>query len=96
MAFAYTITQTIPLRDAHGMVGPMVMVTGTYSNGGGDSGGEIVTGLETLLFGNVNCGLSQSATVPITSINDSAAGAMTITTVVDEDGEWMAVGIGYA
>jgi hypothetical protein len=96
MAFAYAITQTIPLRDAHGMEGPMVMVTGTYSNGGGDSGGAIDTGLALLYYGEANCGLSQSATANLVSINDASDGSMTITTVVDEDGEWMAIGKGYA
>lgn len=96
MAFAYTVTQTIPLRDAHGMVGPMVMVTGTYTNGGSDTGGEIDTGLELLYYGDANCGLSQAATANLVSINDASDGAMTITTVADEDGEWVAIGRGYA
>ena len=51
MAFAYTKTWTMPF-------GNKKMVTGTFTNGAGDSGGDIVTGLTKIDY----CGASNETT----------------------------------
>lgn len=78
------------MRDAHGMVGRIEMVVGTYTNGGSDTGGDIVTGLSAIYDFSSSCATSQAATVNQAAIS---GGTVTLTTVADEDGTWKAVGL---
>lgn len=94
MAFTYEVTQTIPLRDAHGMVGPLTIVVGTFTNGGSDTGGEIDTGTDLVLFATAVSASGENA--PQVQINTASDGLITITTQADHDGVWMAVCQGYA
>ena len=96
MAFAYTVDYKIPLLDGHGKHGPLFLAIGTFTNGAGDTGGEIDTEGALVLYANVTCGVSEAATVPLTVINSATDGSITITTVANEDGVWMAVCKGYS
>ena len=83
MAFEYTITKVLS-------VGDIQLVTGTYTNGGSDTGGAIATGLSEIFFFDSNCEKSQADTVNKVAIS---YGTATITTVADEDGKWEAWGV---
>lgn len=94
MVFAYTLDKKIPLRDAHGLSGPLFIAIGTYTNdGGGDTGGEIDTESELVYFATAfsNAGV---AGVQM-QINTASDGLITLTTTADHDGSWMAICQGY-
>jgi hypothetical protein len=70
---------------------------GTYTNGAGDSGGDIDTGLKKVYFMWLQSrGAAVSAEAP--TINETInsppidGSAVTIVTTLDDDGIWMAVG----
>jgi len=79
----YTITKVTVFGDLR-------VVMGTYTNGGSSTGGDIVTGLNEVFYFNSSCETSQAATVNLASIS---GGTVTITTVADEDGKWIAIGV---
>ena len=88
MAFAYTIdTQTV--------FGNKRVIMGTFTNGAGDSGGDIVTGLQVVDFATLqSTGDTVIAAAP--TINEtfpSAPGTLTIVNTANEDGIWMAIGV---
>jgi len=67
---------------------------GTYTNGSGDTGGDINTGLlkcEAIFL--QSGGSSVIATAPVVNETLPCTGsAVTIVTADDEDGTWMAIG----
>ncbi len=79
----YAITKMIS-------VGDLKMVLGTYANASGSTGGAVPTGLAEVFHFESNCMKSQAATENLIAIS---AGVATMTTVDDEDGQWMAIGI---
>lgn len=87
MAFAYTI-------DRRTVVGNMRLVAGTFTNGAGDSGGDLVTGLAHVEFASLQeTGSAVQANKSV--INEAfpnAPGTLTIVTDLDADGVWMAIG----
>lgn len=80
MAFAYTAE----VGDASGKG----ITVGTYTNTGGSTGGAIDTGLNTVLYFNSNNN-TQSITTNQVAIS---GGTVTLTTVANEDGQWIAYG----
>lgn len=92
MAFAAVITNKMLLPPAQKRSpdsGNLYIVWGTYTNGAGDTGGEIETEGSRVLFANATDETGANAVQ--TSINDSADGLITITTTAGDDGEWFAV-----
>lgn len=89
MAFASTITR----REAN-VVGDRKITYGTYTNGSGDTGGNIDTGLEICEHIMLQpTGSAVVATAPV--VNEAlpiAGNAITVVTADDEDGVWMAYG----
>ena len=87
MAFAYTITSQT-------YFGNKKVVYGTFTNGAGDSGGDIVTGLTNCdLLTLQSTGSAVIATAPV--VNETfpvAGGSVTIVTAANEDGVWVAYG----
>ena len=67
---------------------------GTYTNGSGDTGGDINTGLRSCEFLSLQPGGSSAiATAPVVNETLPVAGsAVTVVTADDEDGNWMAIG----
>lgn len=93
MAFAYT--SNAKRSSVIGSPG-IRMIMGTYSNVGGTTGGDITTGLKTVLAFLIlpkgsAVGTGQSAvneTLPLSN----AGGVVTIVTNATEEGVWMAFG----
>ena len=87
MAFAYSITGT-------SYFGNKKIVYGTFTNGGADTGGDIVTGLtncEAITLQHTGTAVVASAPV----VNETfpvAGGTVTIVTVADADGQFIAYG----
>lgn len=67
---------------------------GTFTNAGGDTGGNIDTGLGTCEFIALQSGgTAVIATAPVVNETLPIAGsAVTIVTAADEDGQWWAFG----
>jgi hypothetical protein len=88
MAFESAITQR-PIA-----VGNRRWAWGTYTNGSGDTGGNIDTGLrmcENLFL--QPCGSAVIATAPVINEDFPVDGsAVTVVTSDDEDGIWWAIG----
>jgi hypothetical protein len=88
MAFAYTVERT----NAGGKMtsfGDMRFVYGMFTNGAGDTGGDIVTGLrKCVLYGCVN----ETNANAIKLVEAATAGTLTITTTAGDDGKWWAMG----
>ena len=88
MAFASTITET------NLVFGSKKIVYGTYTNGAGDSGGDISTGLsEVQFFWLQPTGAAVIASQP--TVNETLplnGGDVTVVNTLDEDGVWMAIG----
>ena len=78
----YTVTADFSAGDVR-------IVLGTYTNASGSTGGVIATGMKQIFHFESNCMTSQSATEPKVVIS---YGAVTMTVVDDEDGQWMAIG----
>lgn len=86
MAFAYTV-------DRYFVQGNKKVREGSYTNGSGDSGGDIDTGLTVV----ESIALEPTGDAVIAnhpSINETLphAGAITIVTTASEDGQWTAKG----
>ena len=87
MAFAFT-------TDKQGVIGDMRYATGTFTNAGGDTGGDIITGLRYVIHASLqHTGAAVAANAP--AINETfptAPGTLTIVTDDDADGIWIAFG----
>ena len=79
----YTVKKTTVFGDLR-------VAMGTYTNASGSTGGAIVTGLNEVLFFSTNYMISQATTVNKITIS---GGTVTMTTVSDEDGQWIAIGV---
>ena len=87
MAFEYTVDQKT-------VWGSKRVNMGTYTNGGGDTGGTLVTGLRKIEFirlqptgaAVIDSNPSVNATFPLNS------GSVLIVNTANEDGLWMAIG----
>ena len=88
-AFASAITETVA-----GGYGSKALVYGTYASSSGATGGDISTGLETVLsFQLQPHGTSVGASYPV--VNETFPlfqSAVTIVTIADEVGTWTAIG----
>jgi hypothetical protein len=87
MAFASAITKRT-------VMGNKRVHFGTYTNGSGDTGGNIDTGLRSCesIFLQPG-GSAVIATAPVVNETLPVAGsAVTVVTADDEDGTWMAMG----
>ena len=71
------------------------MVTGTYTNTVGSTGGTIPTGLAKLLFLGFMPSSHFNSAIPKVTATDSD-GDVTIVTEPDVDGRWIAIGQGEA
>ena len=78
----YTVTADFSAGDVR-------IVLGTFTNASGSTGGVIATGMKEVFYFSSNCMTSESATVNLSAIS---GGAVTMTVVSDEDGQWMAIG----
>jgi hypothetical protein len=87
MAFASTISE-------YYNQGSKKVTRGTFTNGAGDSGGDIDTGLEMCQFIELQqTGAAAVATAPAVNETLPAAGsAITIVTTAGADGNWRAEG----
>jgi hypothetical protein len=87
MAFSSTITETT-------VFGNKRVAYGTFTNGGSDTGGDIETGLDRVdAIHLVHSGSAVVASAPV--VNETfplASGDVTIVTVADADGFWIAYG----
>lgn len=89
MAFVSTI-----ISDPYDQVGRLKTVRGTYTNGAGDSGGEVETTL-TRVFGLYLQPTGAAVSTNANAINETFpfdGSALTIVTDLDEDGTWEAWG----
>ena len=82
MAFTYAKT-----KDT--IMGNMRVAFGTYTSSDSGTGGDIKTGLEEVIYFGTDCETSQAGTVNLVSIS---SGTVTITTVANEVGKWIAYG----
>lgn len=83
MAFSYTVT------DIKHIGRNFLVSWGTWTNGSGDSGGAIATGLSNCVFFSPTCGSHLgSESVKVTR----SGGTATIVTSTDADGDWFAFG----
>ena len=83
MAFAYTTKKT-------SVIGDVRIAMGTYTSDSSSTGGAIATGLNEIFYFNTSCEASQAATVNLVA---RSGGTATITTVADETGQWVAIGV---
>ena len=87
MAFEYTV-------EGKTVMGNKRVHFGTFTNGGGDSGGDIVTGLRRVEFISLqHTGAAAIASAPVVNETIPATtGTMTIVTTAGADGVWWAMG----
>jgi len=87
MAFSSTIT-------SYSKAGDKMVTRGTYTNGNGETGGDIDTGLAICEFIQLQpSGSSAIATAPVVNETLPVAGsAVTVVTADNEDGYWRAEG----
>lgn len=85
MSFAYEVTR----RDVHGRTR---CHSGTFTNGGTDSGGTIVTGLEKVSRFLPSLSSHLGSEFPKVTINSPNNGDVTIVTSDGADGGWVAYG----
>ena len=83
MAFTFTVNTQSP--DGVG-VG---ITTGTYKNDGSSTGGVINTGFNKVYYFDANCQTSQAADMNYCLVSGAS---VTLTTVANETGQWMAIG----
>lgn len=87
MAFASTVVE-------QGVMGDKKYSRGTYTNGAGDSGGDIDTGLAMCQF--ITLQTSSADTIAsVAVVNETlpvAGSAVTIVNTASEDGNWFALG----
>jgi hypothetical protein len=84
MAFAYAISGGT-------IFGNKRIKFGTFTNGVGDSGGAIVTGLNKVDF--INFAISSGISEFPPNISSNTAGTVTIATSNGTDGTWFAFGL---
>ncbi len=90
MAFASTITR---IEQNH--IGDRVVTHGTYTNGSGDVGGDIDTGLAQCEFICLQP-IGSAVIVAAPVVNETLpvdGSAVTVVTSDNEDGNWFAYGI---
>ena len=84
-------TSTITSRESDGS---LAKVVGTFTNTSGSTGGEVETGLKTVIgFQLQHTGSAVVASAPVA--NESfplQGGDVTIVTVADTNGVWIAIG----
>lgn len=87
MAFAYTIQK-------RGVIGDLRYISGTFTNGGADTGGDIVTGFSRVEHVSLqHTGSAVVASAPVVNETFPYNGsAVTIVTVADADGTFFIVG----
>jgi hypothetical protein len=90
LAFAYTVTKKM-------LVGDLVRTHGTYTNGSGDTGGNIDTQMDRCLWIKMTAkGTAVVATAPAANETFPCEGhAVTVVTADNEDGYWEAEGEGF-
>lgn len=90
MAFAYT-------KDGISIFGTKKIAYGTFTNGAGDYGGDIVTGLgKVQSFYLTAKGTTCEATCPVVNETlplSNTGGTVSIKTAANTDGFWFAFGI---
>jgi hypothetical protein len=86
MAFAYTKNGN-PIS-----MGNKMATFGTYTNGGGDTGGAIYTGLQKTEFVIITPTAAVSADQAACTTTLPASDPITIVTTDGSDGQWMAIG----
>jgi hypothetical protein len=90
MAFTYTVTD-------NQIEGHKRVVRGTYTNTGGDTGGEVITGFSTVQHMQLQpigaAAIATQSVVNETLPVSNPTGSMTIVTSADESGIWEAKGI---
>lgn len=90
MAFAYSENED----GEYQLVGTLKMKSGTFTNGGSDTGGDIDTGLRRVLY----FGIQQTGSAVVTNapvVNETMpldGGVVTVVTDADADGTWVAIG----
>ena len=91
MAFSFTIDGRIKMPPSYKREtqGEFWRIFGTFTNAGGDTGGEIQTGFDKVVaasFSNLT-----AANAIKTVLNSAADGEITITTTDGDDGTWEAL-----
>jgi len=81
MAFTYTSEVST--------FGNKKIATGTYTSAAGSTGGDIITGLDSIGYFNTDCEVSQAGTVTKAT---RANGTVTVLSVANEIGTWFAIG----
>lgn len=87
MAFSYTITSQTVFGDKR-------VVYGTFTNAGGSSGGDIETGLrivDQMILQHTGSAVVTDA--PIVNETMPCTGTVTIVTVADKSGTFLAIGV---
>lgn len=87
MAFASTVTHRQPL-------GTVTLVTGTFANTGGSTGGEVLTGLRRVAYfalGKAGAAVDASQYAANETF-PTATGDITVVTTADQSGTWVAIG----
>lgn len=90
MVFESTITE----RGRQQSVGDFAFAFGTYTNGGGDSGGDIDTGLKEVHVMILQPG-GGSVIASAPSVDETLpfdGSAVTVVNTTGEDGQWFAIG----
>lgn len=84
-------------QDTLAYFGNKRFVSGTYTNSGGDTGGEVVTGLSTVeKFWMQPIGAAVIANAPVANETfplSNATGSVTIVNTANESGLWFALGL---
>ena len=86
MAFSYTVNGN-PIS-----MGNKVAVFGTYTNGGGDTGGAIYTRFQKVEFVILTPSAAVSADQAACATTLPASDPITIACTDGSDGQWMAIG----
>ncbi len=86
MAFSYVKYYELPL-------GPLWMAVGSFTNAGGSTGGDIVTGMSRVYYANMQV-IGAAVVVAVSTINETYPypGTLTVVNGADEDGSWIAMG----
>lgn len=91
MAFAFTILSRRPLLPPNKrkpQSGRGELITGTFTNSGGGTGGDIVTESDTVLFASAS---DKTGAAAIQVEHVATPGTIVITTTADHSGTWMAL-----
>lgn len=87
MAFASTLLNKTS-------IGNRFLVTGTFANTGGSTGGEVPTGLRSVEYfalGKAGAAVDASQYAANETF-PTAVGSITVVTTADQSGTWMAIG----